>query len=61
MFFSEPEIWFDDVDEILLDRKMKPEPTPVPEVNGETEENKTTDPSNTNVKNPLVKDDAFKG
>lgn len=54
--FSEPDIWFDDVDEILLERKLKKEADPVPEM-PPSDESKTV-PA---VKNPLVKVDAFKG
>lgn len=54
--FSEPEIWFDDVDEILLERKEKKETVTVPEM-PKSEESKVVP----EVKNPLVKVDAFKG
>jgi len=72
VFFSEPEIWFDDVDEILLDRKHLVSAGPTPSLPSSTPAasadqgevnhvSKEGEASQAAVKNPLIKSDAYKG
>lgn len=60
MFCSDPEIWFDDVDEILLERKPKKTVKTDPVTTTDTSKTDEQKESKT-AKDPLVKDDAFKG
>ncbi|KAL4226191.1 REX4 [Mactra antiquata] len=55
---EEPEIWFDDVDEILLDRKPASSQSLVNTEDNESSDDDTTEPE---TQNPLVKSGTFKG
>ncbi|KAH3876611.1 hypothetical protein DPMN_000458, partial [Dreissena polymorpha] len=55
---KEPEIWFDDVDEILLDRKAA---FPVPTITAPVHDENLPSSKQPTPKNPLVKAEAYKG